>query len=104
MKQLMREYRLASAECAKHEREKVAELSSAARAFRAANKRWPYMYPELAQFAALRKLTLDDLAFNQVTLLLMPADVLQIQYEFRCGRFDMANPRLVQHGTVSLKP
>jgi len=104
VKRTMRDYRRSSAGCAARAREQGAYLAAAARAFRAANNRWPVLLPELAQFAYLNKLSLDELAFNDVTFASMSDGSLQIQYEVNCARFDPANQSLIQPGTLNIKP
>jgi len=99
----MRDYRRASAGCAARAREQGAHLAAAARAFRAANNRWPVLLTELSQFAYLNKLPLDELAFNDVTFASMSDGSLQIQYEVNCARFDPANQGLIQPGTLNVK-
>ena len=100
----MRDYRRASAGCAAHAREQVARLAAVARVFRAANNRWPVLLPELARFAYLNKLALDELAFNEITFASMSDGSLQIQYEVNCARFDPANQSLLQPGMLNVKP
>jgi hypothetical protein len=102
MKQTMKEYREANAECTKHAREQVARLLAAAQAFHVENHRWPYRLSELTRIAALQQPPLDELAFNQTTFASMSDGSLEIQYEFTCSRFDPAHPHLLLRSKVKV--
>jgi hypothetical protein len=104
MKRALNDYRRASADSARYAREQVAKLATAAQAFHAANKRWPYKLDELAGFAFDHKLDFDEIAFNEVSFAALADGSLQARYDVNCARFHTQKHRFVQQGTVNIKP
>ena len=102
-KATLKDYQRANRAAVEFARVQVQQLVAATEAFHSAVDRWPQSFDELVQFTFANKLTLDPLAFNDVTFAVFLDGSAQIHYDVNCARFDTPQYKFTQSGSVNVK-
>ena len=103
-RQAVRDYQRSEADVAAFARVNVNQLVAATKTYRSTVGRWPQTFTELGRFVLTNNVSLDLMAFNDVTFAALEDGSVQIHYDVNCSRFVNKEYQFTQTGTLNVKP